>query len=260
MTFFSLQGKVAIVTGGSSGIGEATVRRFAKDGAFVVIASRRDASALANEVSATYICTDVASEEDVANLVKATIDKFGHIDILVSNAGYWGETADITDQPSEDYLRNYEVNTLGTVYCIKHAAPHMPPGSAIVCVTSLSSVIGLPGYGAYTASKWAASGVVRCATMELGPKGIRVNEVCPTSTNTPMLQGQENMDIEVALTTTAAAIGNLVQPEEIAALIHFLAAGDCPTLTGQQISVDGGMTVGFSASNIDAILVAKGFA
>lgn len=260
MSFFSLQDKVTIITGGTSGMGKAAAERFAKAGAKVVIAGRRDGTELAARIGATFIEADVSVEEDVRNLVAQTVEMFGRIDVLINNAGYYGNTVDITDHDAKEFQRCFEINTLGTFYGIKHAVPHMPPGSSIICTTSLASIIGLPGYSDYTASKWATSGLVRCATMELGPKGIRVNEICPTSTNTPMLMNQDSAQAEIALTGTAAAIGNLVQPEEIAALMHFLAASDCPTLTGQQIAVDGGMTAGFSSANIEAILTAKGFA
>ena len=260
MSFFSLQDKVTIITGGSSGIGKAAAERFAQAGAKVVIASRSDATEFAEGIGAIFIKTDVGVEAEVRSLVEKTVEKFGRIDVLINNAGYWGRTVDITERESEEFQRCFNVNTLGTFYGIKYAAPHMPRGSSIICTTSLASIIGLPGYSDYTASKWATSGLIRCATMELGPKGIRVNEVCPTSTNTPMLMNQDSADAEIALTTTAAAIDNLVQPEELAALMHFLAASDCPTLTGQQIAIDGGMTAGFSTANIEAILTAKGFA
>lgn len=260
MDLFSLKEKVAVITGGSSGIGKATAERFAEAGAKVVIAARNDASSFAQSIGGIFVQTDVSSEEDVKRLVATVAEMYGRIDVLVNNAGYFGTTVDIGLKEADEFRRCFDVNTLGPFYAIKHAAALMPPGSAIICTTSLASLIGLPGYSDYTASKLATSGLVRCAAMELGPKGIRVNEVCPTSTNTPMLIGQDSAQAEIALTTTAAAIGNLVEPEEIAALIHFLAASDCPTLTGQQIAIDGGITAGFSNGNIEAILSAKGFA
>lgn len=259
MSFFSLRNKVTIITGGSSGIGKAAAERFAQAGATVVIASRSDATEFAHNIGATFIKTDVAVEDEVKNLIERTVEKFGKIDVLINNAGCYGRTVDITEREADEFRRCFDVNTLGTLYGIKYAVPYMPRGSSIICTTSLVSIIGLPGYSDYTASKWATSGLVRCATMELGPKGIRVNEICPTSTNTPMLANQDSANAEIALTTTAAAIDNFVQPEELAALMHFLAASDCPTLTGQQIAIDGGMTAGFSSANIEAILTAKGF-
>ncbi|MFP3558780.1 SDR family oxidoreductase [Paraburkholderia sp. SIMBA_049] len=259
-SFFSIADKVAIVTGGSSGIGKATAERFSRAGASVIVAARGDATEFAKGIGATFIKTDVSNEADVKNMVGQVVEMHGRIDVLVSNAGFFGNTIDLTEKNAAEFQRCFDVNTFGTFYAIKHCAPHMSSGSSIICTTSLASIIGLPGYSDYTASKWATSGIVRCAAMELGAKGIRVNEVCPSSTNTPMLMNQDSAQAEIALTTTAAAIGNLVEPEELAALIHFVAASDCPTLTGQRIAIDGGISAGFSGSAINAILTAKGFA
>lgn len=257
MQFFSLKNKVAVITGGSSGIGKATAERFSQAGAIVFIAARRDAYEFAKSINATFIKTDISKEEQVKDLIETVKQKHGSIDILVCNAGYFGSTVEIKDKTESDFRKCFEINTLGTFFAIKHAALLMPPNSSIICTTSLASIIGLPGYSDYTASKLATTGLVRCAAMELGPKGIRVNEVCPTSTNTPMLMAQDSAQAEIDITTTAASIGNLVEPEEIAALIHFLAAGDCPTLTGQQIAIDGGISAGFSVANIESILASK---
>ncbi|WP_437616168.1 SDR family NAD(P)-dependent oxidoreductase [Erwinia sp. V71] len=254
MQLFSLKDKVAVVTGGGSGIGKATAERFIKAGANVVIANRSDATELAAQLGAVFVKTDVAVEREVEGLVAETVRRFGRIDILVNNAGYFGATTDITEADAEVFKQAFAVNTLGTLYGIKHAAPVMPSGGAIICVTSLAAQVGIPGYAAYAASKWATSGIVRCAALELGPKGIRVNEVCPGTTDTPMLRNQDSAQTEIALSAATSAIDRLIAPEDIAALIHFLASTDTPTLSGQKIAVDGGATAGVSINNINAIL------
>lgn len=255
---FSLDNKITVITGGSSGIGAAAARRFAKAGAKVVIASRRDAGALAREIDGLWIQTDVGIESQVKACMDETAAAYGRIDVLINNSGYFGPTGDIADSGADEYLANLKVNTFGPLYGIKHALPHMRRGGSVITTTSLASVIGLPGYGAYTASKFAATGLLKCAAVELGPLGIRVNEICPTSVDTPMLRGQDSADAEIAMTETASPLGRIVQPEEIAALMHFLAADDCGAMSGQQFVVDGGQTAGPSIASLEAMLASRG--
>lgn len=257
---FSLQGKVTVITGASSGIGKAAAQRFAKAGAKVVIACRRDSNEFAESIGAHWIKTDVGIEDNVKACMDKTAEMFGRIDVLINNSGYWGRTADLTDALEEELIENFRVNALGPFFGVKHAVPHMLSGSTIITTTSLASVIGLPGYGGYTASKFAATGMLKCATMELGPKGIRVNEICPTSVDTPMLRSQDAAEAEIAMTQTASALGRIIQPEEIAALMHFLAADDCSAISGQQIVVDCGQTAGPSIASMDAMMSACGMA
>jgi NAD(P)-dependent dehydrogenase (short-subunit alcohol dehydrogenase family) len=254
---FSLQDKITVITGGSSGIGEAAARRFGEAGAKVVIASRRDAGALAREIGGVWIQTDVSVESQVKACMDETAAAFGGIDVLINNSGYSGPTQDICDTDADEYFENLKVNTFGPLFGIKHALPHMRRGGSIITTTSLASVIGLPGYGAYTASKFATTGLLKCATVELGPLGIRVNEICPTSVDTPMLRDQDSADTEIAMTQTASPLGRIVQPQEIAALMHFLAADDCTAISGHQFVVDGGQTAGPSIASLEAILAAR---
>jgi 3alpha(or 20beta)-hydroxysteroid dehydrogenase len=255
---FSLQDKVTVITGGSSGIGTAAARRFGQAGAKVVIASRRDAGALAREIGGVWIKTDVSVESQVKACVDETAATFGAIDVLINNAGYSGPTEDIRDTDADEYLENFKVNTLGPFFGIKHALPHMRRGGSIITTTSLASVIGMPGYGAYTASKFAATGLLKCAAIELGPLGIRVNEICPTSVDTPMLTELDTAEVEAAMTRTASPLGRIVQPEEIAALMHFLAADDCGAISGHQFVVDGGQTAGPSVAALLSMLGSGG--
>jgi 3alpha(or 20beta)-hydroxysteroid dehydrogenase len=111
----------------------------------------------------------------------------------------------------------------------------------------------MPGYGAYTASKFAATGMLKCAAVELGPLGIRVNEICPTTVDTPMLWEFDSAEAEIAMTRTASPLGRIVRPQEIAALMHFLAADDCGAISGHQFVVDGGQTAGASIASLQAM-------
>jgi NAD(P)-dependent dehydrogenase (short-subunit alcohol dehydrogenase family) len=177
----------------------------------------------------------------------------GRIDILVNNAGIFAEGL-IDETPTDDWRRCFEVNTLGIRHGIRYATPHMPHGSAIINTASLAGVTGFPGYAAYTASKAAVVGLTQVAAMEYGPRGIRVNCICPSSVDTPMLAAQDNRDIEVELCRVAAPLGRIIDPREVAALIHFLAAEDCPMLSGLAIPIDGGMTAGMSIALADTVI------
>ena len=242
---FSLEGKVAVVTGGASGIGEAVCKRFAAAGATVVVADIADGSAVAAEVGGHYVRTDVSDEVQVKALMDAAADLQGRIDICVNNAGIFAE-GDIVDTTVELLERMYRINAIGIFLGMKHAVGHMRSGGAIVNTASIASLVGAPGIVAYTASKTAVLGLTRVAALEFGPLGIRVNCICPATVNTPMLAGQDNAASETAVSILTAPLGRIVQPEEAAALIHFLAADDCPIVSGQAIVIDGGAQAGFS--------------
>jgi NAD(P)-dependent dehydrogenase (short-subunit alcohol dehydrogenase family) len=250
---FSLDERVAVITGAASGIGHATAQRFAAAGAQVVLLDRDDAGPAAQDLGATALRVDVSDEQAVANAMGSVAAEHGRIDVLVNNAGIFAEGL-IDETPADDWRRCFEVNTLGIRHGIRHATPHMPHGSAIINTASLAGLIGLPGYAAYTASKAAVVGVTQVAAVEYGPRGIRVNCICPSSVDTPMLAAQDNRDMEVELCRVAAPLGRIIDPREVAALIHFLAAEDCPMLSGLAIPIDGGMTAGMSIALADTVI------
>ena len=251
--FFSLNDCVAVITGAASGIGRATAERFVAAGAEVVLVDRDDAGPVAEALRATALRVDVSQEREVADAMSSVAEGHGRIDILVNNAGIFVEGL-IDEAPSDDWRRAFEVNALGMRHGIRYAAPHMQPGSAIVNTASIAALVGFPGYGAYTASKAAVVAITQVAAMEYGPRGIRVNCVCPSSVNTPMLAAQDNRDIEIGLTSIAAPLGRIIEPSEVAALIHFLAAADCAILSGLAVPIDGGMLAGMSPQLTEAII------
>ncbi|HEX7199327.1 MAG TPA: SDR family NAD(P)-dependent oxidoreductase, partial [Dongiaceae bacterium] len=220
---FSLKSKIAIVTGGGSGIGLATARRFAAAGAKVVIANRSDAGALAEGFGAAYLPVDVAEESQVKALVAEVIRRHGRIDILVNSAGLIDDMLPIAEMSAQAMRRHFDVNSMGVWSTMRHAAPHMTGGS-IINISSVAALLGVATYAAYSASKAAVVSLTQTAAVELADKGIRVNCVCPGSIDTPMLRQQANADIEIGFIEKAAAAGRIGQPEEVAALIHFLAA------------------------------------
>jgi 3alpha(or 20beta)-hydroxysteroid dehydrogenase len=237
---FSLEGKVAVITGGAGGIGQATVRRFANAGAQVVIADVNDAQALADEVAGLFVQTDVSDEAQVEALMNAAASAHGRIDVVINNAGIPVGGAAIADVAADDVRRSFGTNALGAVYGIKHAVPHMQEGGAIINTASLAGLQGMYGSGPYVAAKFAVVGITKTAALELAGRGIRVNCVCPGNIDTPMGASPDF----AAVTNAMTPLGRPGRPEEVAALFHFLASDDCPYITGQAISIDGGMTAG----------------
>ena len=237
---FSLEGKVAVITGGAGGIGQATVRRFASAGAQVVVADVNDAQALADEVAGLFVQTDVSDEAQVEALMNAAASAHGRIDVVINNAGIPVGGATIADVAADDVRRSFGTNALGAVYGIKHAVPHMQEGGAIINTASLAGLQGMYGSGPYVAAKFAVVGITKTAALELAGRGIRVNCVCPGNIDTPMGASPEF----AAVTNAMTPLGRPGRPEEVAALFHFLASDDCLYITGQAISIDGGMTAG----------------
>lgn len=244
---FSLEGKIAVVTGAASGIGLATVKRFAEAGAKVVIADITESSDLAREIGGLFIKTDVTQEDQVKALMDTTAETYGRIDIVINNAG-GGEGSGpnfIPYLPAEDFEAGYKLNLMGVVFGIKHAADHMTGGGSIVNTSSVAGYQGAPTYAPYVASKAAVIGVTRTAAIELAARNIRVNCVCPGTVDTPMAYGDE-ANAELKIATMMMPLGRLCKPEEVAALFHFLVADDCSFISGQAICIDGGMTAGIS--------------
>jgi 3alpha(or 20beta)-hydroxysteroid dehydrogenase len=256
---FDLTGKVAVVTGAASGIGRATAHRLAAAGARVFIADIDETGGkeAAREVGGTFVATDVSREDDVEQAMTQAATVTGRLDIVINNAGIALATVPITNTTHDHFQQHMEINTHGVLYGIKHAAPRMGPGSAVVNTASVLGVFGLPEYGSYAASKFAIVGLTKVAAIELGPRGIRVNAVCPTTVNTPMLASFPEAKAEAATLSMAAPLGRIIDPGHVAAAIHFLAADDCPAISGQALMLDCGITSGVSrafwdvASNLE---------
>jgi 3alpha(or 20beta)-hydroxysteroid dehydrogenase len=248
---FSLEGRVAIVTGAASGIGQATASRLAQAGARVVAL---DIEAVtwdtARRLAGQIVC-DVSKERQVAHAIEQTMDANGRLDILVNNAGVF--TAEPVDRMTSAALRrNFDVNFGGVVWGIKYASRVMAPGSAIVNTASHAGLRGVPNYGAYAASKAAVIAYTKTAALDLAGRGIRVNCVCPGTVTTPMGLSDEG-ELELKTAGLLQPLGRVGRPEEIAAAIHFLASEDCGFITGHALAIDGGKTAGPASAVLDVL-------
>jgi 3alpha(or 20beta)-hydroxysteroid dehydrogenase len=240
-----LAGKVALITGAARGIGAATARRFAAEGAEVVVTDRRDelGQQVADEVLGRYSPLEVTSEEDWARVVAAN----GPIDILVNNAGIM-RIAPLLETDLDTFRKVVDTNLVSAFLGIKAVAPHMPRGGSIINFSSPQGLEGRHGMSAYTASKFGVRGLTRTAAMELGPLGIRVNAVVPGPTRTPMTARKGWTDADYDAAYGGYPLGRMGSPEEIASVCLFLASDDAAFCTGSDFVVDGGVLAGKPAS------------
>jgi len=244
-----LEGKVAIITGGARGMGGATSRLFAAEGAKVVIADvlDKEGAELAAELkgSAIFQHHDVTDEASWSGVVAKAIDTFGKVDILVNNAGILLFKT-LLDTSKADYERVLGVNLMGAFLGIKAVAPHMiERGSgSIVNVSSVDGMKGANSLGAYSSSKWGLRGLTRVAAMEFGHKGVRVNSIHPGGIDTAMGNPYSENRSEVNKRYTMVPLQRVGDPIEAARTSLFLASDDSSYLCGAEIAVDGGMLTG----------------
>ncbi|GGM95511.1 3-oxoacyl-ACP reductase [Lentzea pudingi] len=243
-----LEGRVAVVTGGGSGIGLATARRFASEGAKVVVADLDPASgkAAADEVGGLFVQVDVTDEEQVKALFQTTVDTYGKLDIAFNNAGISPPDDDsILTTGLEAWERVQKVNLTSVYLCCKYAIPHMQAGGkgSIINTASFVATMGAAtSQISYTASKGGVLAMSRELGVQFAREGIRVNALSPGPVNTPLLRELFAKDPErAARRLVHVPLGRFAEPEEIAAAVAFLASDDSSFMTASNFLVDGGI-------------------
>ncbi len=249
----SLQGKTAIITGASSGIGQAAARLFAQAGAKLVLTARRapELQALVAEIEATggqavAIAGDVRDEALARSLVETATTRFGGLDIAFNNAGTTGRPCSLPDLPLQEWQHTMDTNLTSAFLGARHQIPAMLArggGSLVFTSSFVGHTAGLAGMGAYAASKAALTGLVQVIAAEFGARGIRANALLPGGTDTPMGRASTPTPQARAWVEGLHALRRLAQPEEIARAALFLAGEDSSFITGSALRVDGGASI-----------------
>ncbi|MGV1904913.1 meso-2,3-butanediol dehydrogenase [Agrobacterium cavarae] len=242
--------KVVVVTGAGSGIGKATAERFLDEGAVVTLVGRTRSKL--EEVAKPFrddqfmiAEADVSNEDEVKELISRTVEKFGRLDVLVNNAGVVAE-GDVGTLTTDDWRTVMATDVDGVFYASRAAIPHLKTSrGSIVNVSSVSGIGGDWGMAAYNAAKGAVTNLTRAMAMDHGKDGVRVNAVCPSLTRTGMTEEMMDDDKLIAKFNERFALEGPGEPEDVAAVIAFLASDDARFVTGVNLPVDGGM----SASN-----------
>jgi len=249
-----LEDKVALVTGGTSGIGRDTALLFAKAGAKVVVAGRREQEG--NETveliraaggDGLLVKTDVSKASEVDALVQKTVEKFGRLDLAFNNAGIEGVWVPIAKQTEEDWDRTIGINLKGVWLCLKYEIRQMLKqggGGAIVNMSSVTGLVGAGGAAAYSASKHGVIGLTKSAALETAKSGIRINAVCPAVIETPMGKRLFGAPAVHKAVLNSHPIGRFGRPEEIAEAVVWMCSDRASFMTGQCLVLDGGFLAG----------------
>jgi NAD(P)-dependent dehydrogenase (short-subunit alcohol dehydrogenase family) len=248
---YSFSNKVALVTGGTSGIGRTTAIAFAKAGAQVVLSGRRETegAAVVAEIQAAggaalFVKADVSHENDVKNLIEKTVATYGRLDVAFNNAGVeWA--GPFTDVSEADYRRTFDINVWGVITSMKYEIPALlkTGGGAIVNTSSIAGHIGMAGASVYIASKHAVEGITKSVALEFAKQGIRVNAVAPAAIETEMIDrfvGKEGDQRNYL--AGLHPIGRMGKSQEIADAVLFLCSDAASFITGESLKVDGGFT------------------
>lgn len=248
-----LADKVALVTGASSGIGRATAKLFAAEGAKVVVGARREAelASLVKEIEATggtavALAGDVRSEAYAKALVDLAVTKFGHLDVAFNNAGTLGEAGASTDVSADGWNDTLAINLTGSFLGAKHQIAAMTKnggGSVIFTSTFVGYSFAFPGVAAYAASKAGLVGLTQALASEYGPQGVRVNAVLPGAVDTDMYREMNNTAEAQSFVTNLHALRRVATPEELARSVLYLASDDAAFVTGTASLVDGGASI-----------------
>ena len=251
-----LQGKIAVITGAGRGIGFASARLFAREGAKVVIAEinaergrQAEAELRATGADVTFVQADCASAADVQALMAATQARYGGLHILYNNASVFLGSADapVTELKEEIWDRVLAINLRSVFLCCKYGIPLIAAsgGGAVINTSSSAGVMGIPGCDAYTATKGATIALTRSMAVEFGPKKVRVNCIAPAGVDTEMLRESslDNPDFDSKYFFARAPLGRYGKPDEVANLALFLASDESSYLNGAIVRADGGITI-----------------
>jgi NAD(P)-dependent dehydrogenase (short-subunit alcohol dehydrogenase family) len=250
MASYDFTGKVALVTGGASGIGKACAEVFAHGGAAVVVADYDEESArqVAEELSSTgapasFVAVDVSQPDQCEAMVRHAVEEHGALHIAVNNAGIGGPQAPTGEYPIEGWDQVIGINLSGVFYGMRYEIPAMleSGGGAIVNMASILGSVGFANSAAYVAAKHGVVGMTKSAALEYSAQGIRVNSVGPAFINTPLIEANLDEEARAGL-VSLHPIGRLGEPEEVAALVAFLASDEASFLTGGYYLVDGAYT------------------
>lgn len=248
------QNKVALVTGAASGIGRATAISFAKDGAKVVLAdlNEEQGNSVLSEIilegyEAIFVQCNIGERMDVVNLIETAVNTFGRIDCAVNCAGIAGKVSKpVHEYPEEDWLQQIQINLIGTWYCVKFQLEQMlrQGGGNIVCVSSAAGLVGQPENSPYAASKHGVNGLVKSAAIEYATKNIRINAICPTAIETPMIMhGRRKLAENPEALQQAINFQRMKRmghPQEVADVALWMCSDQASFITGHCMAVDGG--------------------
>ena len=246
--------KTVLITGSGSGIGKAAALAFAKEGANLIVSDINDENGLNtvseirnNKGKATFFKADVSNYEMVTDLMNFIVEKFGRLDVAINNAGVGGDFAKITDLTVESWDKTMSVNSTGVFYCIKNQIPIMlkQGGGVILNTSSIAGIRGLPNATAYSASKHAVIGITKTVAMEYAKNNIRVNAICPVFTVTPMFDPEAMDKLKSGISEKLKAnvpMKRFANVMEQVSTMLWLCSDEASFITGQAISVDGGLT------------------
>lgn len=253
-----LAGRVAVITGGTKGIGLGCASVFGRHGASVVVAARNEQTGReaekqlrTAEVDALFVSCDVCREQDMRQLFEQSIDRFGRIDCLVNNAGWHPPAQSIEDVSVKEFEQLVRLNLTSTFMGCKFAAPHLrKTRGSIINMSSAVAVVGQAAASAYVSTKAGQIGLTKALALDLAPDGVRVNAVCPAGVMTPLMrdwaESEYNATAALAMVDRWHPLGRMATAEEIGEVCAFLASAEASFITGQEIFPDGGASLGYA--------------